>query len=236
MPTIRRLCTALEAPAAPPHVFAGVSSILTLPAPIQSETVTGGEPKRDKIPAMIIAVYFLVRTRLSGIGTSPSEYSRVGSAALAILDSIDAGKAQRGDVNGSDVDEWLREIRDRGWTTLDWFENIGEATGLESDGVRVANGASEDELNSKQEKAPMKQSLISLDRSKKNTLQAGLGTMVGVLKLSCVVVSGLFVQQMQDKVDYLSEERRLGYVTWKQDILARIERREGEQHMDVSAR
>ena len=82
----------------------------------------------------------------------------------------------------------------------------------------------------------MKQSLISLDRSKKNTLQAGLGTMVGVLKLSCVVVSGLFVQQMQDKVDYLSEERRLGYVTWKQDILARIERREGEQHMDVSAR
>lgn len=40
---------------------------------------------------------------------------------------------------------------------------------------------------------------------------------------------------MQEKVDYLSEERRLEYVTWKQDILARMETLERGQHMDLSA-
>ena len=235
MPAIRRLCTALEAPAAPPHVFAGVSSILTLPAPLQSGTATKGEPKKDKIPAMMVAVYLLVRTRLSGVVTSPSEYSQVSSAALEILDSIDAGKAQRENVDGRDVGEWLSEIKGREWTSLDWFENIREGTGLELDGIRGANGTSEDELGSGQEKMPVKQSLNNQDRSKKNTLQAGLGTMVGTVKLSLTVVSSLFAQQMQDKVDYLSEERRMGYVTWKQDILAMIKTLEGEQHMDLSS-
>ncbi|KAA6406775.1 MAG: hypothetical protein FRX48_09498 [Lasallia pustulata] len=216
MPTIRRLCTTLGAPAAPPHVLAGVSSILTLPAPLQSETVVGIEPKKDKIPAMVTAVYILVITRLSGVETSADEYSRVRSAALQTLDSIEAGKAQRENVNGRDVDEWLREIRDREWTSLDWFENIGEGAGLELDGIGVANEASEDDLGSEQKKTPVKQTLKGMDKSKKTTLQAGLGTM------------------MQDKVNYLSEERRLNYVTWKQDVLARIDALEQRQQMNLS--
>lgn len=191
MPAIRRLCTALEAPAAPPHIFAGVSSILTLPAPLPSGTATRGEPKKDKIPALMVAVYLFVITRLSGVEITPGEYSQVTSAALKILDSAEVGKAQTEDVNGEDVGEWLREIRDRGWTSLDWFENIGEGTGLDLDGSKVVDGASEDDLGSEQEKLPVAQGLISLDRSKKNTLQAGLGTMVSVVELSVMEVSSL---------------------------------------------
>ena len=40
---------------------------------------------------------------------------------------------------------------------------------------------------------------------------------------------------MQEKVDYLSKERRLGYMKWKPNILARIESLEREQLMDLSA-
>ena len=234
MPTVRRLCTTLGAPAAPPHVLAGVSSILTLPAPLQSETVVRIEPKRDKVPAMIIAVYILVTTRLSGIETSADDYSRVRSAAIQTLESIEAGKAQREDVNGRDVDEWLREIRDREWTSLDWFENIGEGAGLELDGIGVANDASEEDLGSEQKKMPVEQNLRGMDKSKKTTLQAGLGTMVSIVEWSVLVVPSLLVRQMQDKVDYLSEERRLNYVTWKQDILARIDVLEQGGQMDLS--
>lgn len=183
MPMIRRLCSALEAPAAPPHVFAGVSSILTLPAPLQSVPLRRSEPKKDKIPAMMVAVYLFVSTRLSGVEITPGEYSQVRGTALEILNRIDAGEADKEVVDGEDVDEWLREIRDRGWTSLDWFENVGEGTGLGLEGIGVANGSPEADSGSEQEKVPMRQSLISLDRSKKNTLQAGLGTMVSIVDL-----------------------------------------------------
>lgn len=199
MPMIRRLCNALEAPAAPPHVYAGVSSILTLPAPLQAVPVRLDEPKKDKIPAMMVAVYLFVTTRLSGVEITPGEYSQVRGTALEMLNSIDAGQADIEVVDGGDVDEWLREIRDRGWTSLDWFENVGEGTGLGLDGIRVANGASEDDLGSEQEKMPMKQSLISLDRSKKNTLQAGLGTMVSIFEWSPTLVSSLLVNRCKRK-------------------------------------
>ncbi len=36
---------------------------------------------------------------------------------------------------------------------------------------------------------------------------------------------------MQDKVDYLSEERRLDYLEWKAGIMARIEMVERERNM-----
>lgn len=42
------------------------------------------------------------------------------------------------------------------------------------------------------------------------------------------VLTGL---QMQDKVDYLSEERRLDYLEWKAGIMARIEEMERAQAM-----
>ncbi len=40
--------------------------------------------------------------------------------------------------------------------------------------------------------------------------------------------------QMQDRVNYLSEERRLDYLEWKAGIIARIEEIEHEQGMDIS--
>jgi hypothetical protein len=66
-PTIRGLCKELGAPAAAPHILAGVTTILTLPSPPSSnDGENQKEKKKDKIPALIAAVYFRVRVRLSG--------------------------------------------------------------------------------------------------------------------------------------------------------------------------
>ncbi len=40
---------------------------------------------------------------------------------------------------------------------------------------------------------------------------------------------------MQDKVDYLSESRRIDYLQWKAEIMRRIEEIEGGKVMDISA-
>lgn len=40
---------------------------------------------------------------------------------------------------------------------------------------------------------------------------------------------------MQDKVDYLSEERRLDYLEWKADMMARIESVQRERNMVTAA-
>src|SRR4051794_30368768 len=66
-PTIRRLCKELGASAAASHILAGVTAILTLPRPsLSNDRENKREDKKDKIPALIAAVYFFVHTRLSG--------------------------------------------------------------------------------------------------------------------------------------------------------------------------
>ena len=40
---------------------------------------------------------------------------------------------------------------------------------------------------------------------------------------------------MQDRVDYLSDDRRRGYKEWKTSILLQIEELEGGQEMEIEA-
>ena len=63
-PTIRVLCKELGAPAAAPHILAGVTTILTLPGP-SNDQENQKEVKKDKIPALIAVVYVCVRTARS---------------------------------------------------------------------------------------------------------------------------------------------------------------------------
>lgn len=94
MPAIRLLCEKFGAPAAPPHIYAGVSSILTLAETGQfqgtdgsAKSEKGEEPplrrraknprkRSTKITALIVAVGLLVCACLSGKTTSPAEYAR----------------------------------------------------------------------------------------------------------------------------------------------------------------
>ena len=184
MPTIRHLCKSLGAPNAPPHVFAGVSSILTLPPPreFDPKAITVESTRNLKIPALIVAVFFIVTTRLAGIGTPADEYSRQTAKALALIK--DSG-AEQGDIEHSgdaDVNDCMREIRDKGWNELDWFANVPMGAGLVTMGADNGEGeASADEDGTWEKLIPSKGSVNDLLGSHNSYLQAGLGTMVGVL-------------------------------------------------------
>lgn len=225
MPAIRVLCEKFGAPAAPPHVYAGVSSILTLAAPIQVQRTDGsvegveGEERSSrrrakdptkrctKIPALIVAVGLIVYTCLSGKSTPPAEYARQKTLGLDSLrglvppvEAVPVGAGQEGEElkeadnddnnldNPANVDGWLREIRDRGWTQLDWFKNVGQGTGLKvGDGGEDEDG--EEAHHNGNEEGDDDEGSWTVRRGledgveEKEYLQAGLGTMVGSIVL-----------------------------------------------------
>ncbi|KAL8931000.1 MAG: hypothetical protein Q9208_000101 [Pyrenodesmia sp. 3 TL-2023] len=219
MPAIRGICRRLEAPSAPPHIFSGVSSILTLPPPApESFDATQMERLRNlSVEALVIAVYVLVRTRLLGVETDPNGYSAQRDDAVMAMSELRADDEPSIRLDSASVDCWMREINKSRWTDMDWFENVGEGTGLAID--RILTG-SDDSLNKSD--VDEDETLVHGGHSsnsflaEKPYLQPGLGTM------------------MQPRVDYLSEEKRADYRKWKRDILARIENMEQTQRLQVS--
>ncbi len=183
MPTIRQLCERLEAPKAPPHVFAGVSSILTLPPPREAVTDASiaSPPRKIKVSALIIAVFLVVTTRLAGVETRANEYLRLKAEALALLDNSNAEQDDWGQVDDADINDCMREIKDKGWTELDWFANIPVGGGfVTADADDNEGEASPDEDETyKTMIAPM-ECTNNVRGSNNDYLQAGLGTMVGV--------------------------------------------------------
>ncbi|KAI9862101.1 MAG: hypothetical protein M1813_004876 [Trichoglossum hirsutum] len=230
-PSIDRLCTKLLAPAAIPHVLEGVTAILTQPSPFLSNAKNAPlEDKRDKIPALVIAVYFFVTTRLSNQETTGSEYVHQREAAMAVMEADPEFLENNEPFGTKDVDAWLKEISDRGWLRLDWFDDVPEDTGL-SLGMEEAaepRSAAEGSIPTKNpshtspSKRPSRLPPARDILNNNNTLQVGLGTM------------------MQDRVDYLSEEKRLDFLDWKEEIMTRVDALE-QQHeppedtMDTSA-
>jgi hypothetical protein len=85
-PIIRGLCKELAAPAAEPLIWAGVTTILALPSPPSSnDGENQKEDKKDKILALITAVYIFVRTKLSGREIRGEEYVSQRKGVLSTL-------------------------------------------------------------------------------------------------------------------------------------------------------
>lgn len=170
MPAIRLLCEKFEAPAAPPHIYAGVSSILKLSIPIQFNGTNGSagdengeEPslrrraknptkKSTKIPALIVAVGLIVYTCLSGKSTSPVEYARRSKLGLDSLrgrfppkDTVEVRAGQ-----GEELEDDDDEISEDPAHVDAWLREIRDRRLTESDwfrnirqgtGLGVSNGA-----------------------------------------------------------------------------------------------
>ncbi|EEA28780.1 hypothetical protein TMatcc_002869 [Talaromyces marneffei ATCC 18224] len=267
MPSIRTICKMLSTPAPrmtlwsrppisrtlPPHIFAGVSSILHFISKMTDKEVDeldedasefvniirnpeeeGSDDYKEVIMALIVAIYFLVlaRRRSPPLSTTPANgkqptvsdnppmspaaeprkmdkktFSEMRQTALSSLGLPPAEKR-----HGEDVDAWIEIIQTLKWAKgQEWFDNIplaGEredelGNGLYDDDDEV-DGDGQDGRKAQGVKRRKTNIFLHAGKDEEGLLLPGLGTM------------------MQDRVDYLSEDRREDYVEWKADMLERI--------------
>lgn len=203
---VRGLCEELKAKGATAHVLAGVGSVLTLPTPKPEK---GDKKEKEKIPALVAAVYVLVHTRLTGKEVNGKEYVALRRSILAGFNLLrydakmvekvekeeegEAGWEGYTDVVGKDVDAWLMQLSTRGWVGLDWFENIESGSGVEGPQTRDEPMDDAEDEDADEDDDGEEESIM------------GLGTM------------------MQERVDYLSARKREEYQIWKDGILEKIE-------------
>ena len=196
MPTIRHLCRALGAPAAPHHVLAGVSSILTLPAPRSDDKAASyGGLESTNISALIIVVYLLVVTRLTGKEMPAQDFTRLRGLAIAAIRESRI-KEPIGEVADSEkvvasVQSWMREVGSKGWTELDWFANVTEGAGLGTlepdDGEDVESDPDDDGRNDREANLIVGTMNAAFDDGDMKILRPGLGTMVSLHRLFSVL-------------------------------------------------
>ena len=178
MPAIRQLCKRMEAPAAPHHIFAGVSSILSAQK-IPSKNISKATADTVKTPALIVAVFILATTRLSGAEMPASEYQRQRGQALQMLYELAGEEGGMEDVGNLDVDNCMRQVRDQGWTEMDWFENIPAGAGLDvSDGMDEVADDNEDPAEGEKLLPMLRKHVGKVGLTEADYLQPGLGTMV----------------------------------------------------------
>ncbi|MCJ1275864.1 hypothetical protein MMC21_003668 [Puttea exsequens] len=220
MPSIRQMCKKVEAPAAPHHIFAGVSSILSLR---ELERNGGAEAASSgvKTAALIVAIYILVATRLIGVETKPAEYRQRRRLALEALTEAIPGEMEQA-FDDSDVNKAMRKIDSQRWAEMDWFSNVPEGSGLclevEMDEVSSQGAAKDGE--DEEDEGPLLPGLRRASRRQDD------------------LVDSLFTadyDQMQDRVDYLSDKRRQDFRKWKKNILIQIKELENAEETDVEA-
>ena len=200
MPVIRHLCKTLGAPAAPHHIFAGVSSILG----------SDNRPADTNIPALIITICILTLNTLAGDETEPAEYLRRRDAALIAIHEALAQRSVQVECCQADIDECMRQVNKYAWTDMDWFGNMAEGPSLNGREHGEQFGRSDDADDQEGDSLRVQsQGLVSMN-SEEGYLQAGLGTM------------------MDDRVDYLSDAKRRSYEIWKAETLLQIEALEAQ--------
>lgn len=178
MPVIRLLCQKLGAPAAPHHIFAGVSSILTLPAPVEPITTGTLIDATKKIPALIMVGFFTVYARLTAMETPVEKFMDQKKKGFEILEEYLGQHALKEDnIKDEDFEELILAFKDRGWTQMDWFENITQGAGLGLDRIveEYREAGSENGESTQQDNIL---DLYDQKDDEKDYLQAGLGTMV----------------------------------------------------------
>ncbi|KAE8162215.1 origin recognition complex, subunit 6 [Aspergillus tamarii] len=248
MTSIRSVCKTLSTPAPrtstwsrppisrtlPPHIFAGVSSILYFISRVSAkdeddfdeETLEFVEPiliVKDKendedykevVNALVVAVYFLALARRrspSSEGEGETKkldkktFSEMRQTALVSIGLPSTERRHR-----EDVDQWIAVIMQQRWANgKEWFENIPQAGELAGDDAYLSDedgyGEYEERCKDGKRQKVTKPGRSLAKHSFRKGLLPGLGTM------------------MQDRVDWLSDDRKEDYLEWKAAVLTRIE-------------
>lgn len=260
MPAIRTVCQTLATPAPrmtllsrppisrtlPPHIFAGVSSILHFVAELSDDqldelnedcaeivNVIRAPPKeedfKEVVMALIVAVYFLVLARRrSSLGNTTGSTATAGNETPKMdkktftemrqtaLSSLGFPSSEK--QHGEDVDTWIELVQTQKWAKgREWFDNIPLAG--ERDDQDSAGLLDEDEGESDVEKnrGANNGSNAAGSRRRKTNIFSYVGA-----DEEGLLLPGLGTM-MQDRVDYLSEDRKEDFLEWKATILDRID-------------
>lgn len=231
MTVIRTLCKALKTPAAAPHVFTGVSSILSA---VKERENAAGTPSRkrarllsaatateattitplfeeERIPALIAVVTMYT---LSALTSPPSaaEYILLRQTVVkTLLKSVPVIKSDETELIDN-IETFMREAQ-KGWLEMEWYQNIQRVSDLESDSEDIGG----DEGAGKEEGGPVT-SKVSRRREKQKTNQLD----------NSAAPKRAFGTMMTDATDWLSDDRRADYHQWKANIIKRIEKLEKE--------
>ncbi|KAI9803374.1 MAG: hypothetical protein M1833_000892 [Piccolia ochrophora] len=216
VPATHHLCATLSSPPhTADHILAATESILNAPS---SSSPTASPSKNDRLPALLIALYFLVTRRRTGEELTKTEYRRQKNAAVhAIREKTEGNiETEKEILEGKDVDHWLGTIKRGSWEEHGLFDGVIRE---ENDDEKMSDESESDDSGSEDYDVPTS----SKDVDGRMILRPGLGTMANA-----------DITQMQDKVDYLSEQRRQEYQRWKKKTMRRIENMRRERGMDVS--
>lgn len=189
---------------------------------------------KEVVMALIVAVYFLVLARRRSPGpnaaANPPNSTSASASPGPSMSPSSAGDSRKMDKktfsemrqtalsslglppaekrHGEDVDTWIALIMSQKWAKgQEWFENIPLAGDREDeleDELDNDDGSEHDARNVKGSKCRKTNIFLHAGKDEEGLLLPGLGTM------------------MQDRVDFLSEDRREDYLEWKADFLGRI--------------
>ena len=201
LPVIRKLCKETGAAAAPPHLFAGVLSIL--------EALKRGHDWPDvNLPALIVVLYILVTTRLAGKQSEADQYVQRKANALQIVRDALQQHGREEICTEPDVDASMAQVADHHWTEMDWFNNIRVGSGVDGRVLQDFEMEEEDDDEDDDSDAMRQLREHNVDDSSSSSrpcLLPGLATM------------------LDSNLDYFSEARRKSYERWRADIERQID-------------
>jgi origin recognition complex subunit 6 len=203
MPLIRRLCTAFNTPMLPPHAYTGVCVVLKLAELWPPANSDQEDEFRSTVSAMTTAIFFMVWTKMQQGKITPEVYLDRCEKAIKVATDLSSDRLSK-----DAVDDWIKKMNDKAWCRgQDWWDSVPEdiMDVVGPDAWDAGNDLDEqdDVIGSKRKRRRLMEDDEAED-DKEGVLLPGLGTM------------------MQDAVDFLSEEKTLDYLEWKEGIVERI--------------
>ena len=203
MPLIRKLCKKFSTPLLPPHVYTGTCVVLKLSELWPPKRGSKGKEKdevtfRSPVTMVTIGVYFMVLSRMQrGKVTTELFASR-------LMKALETAKL---DTSPEEVEEWIKKMNAEGWCRgQDWWDSVPENVmdGDEMEPVQQDDIIDEDEIVASRIRRKRIHLEEEAEDDPEDLLLPGLGTM------------------MQDSIDWLSDEKKLQFLDWKDGIMKKI--------------
>jgi origin recognition complex subunit 6 len=206
MPAIRKLCRVFKTPELAPHVYVGTCIVLKSENLWPQTDETSQEKFESNIISLVGGLYLMVLTRMQRGHMNKKVYFGVRDKTVETFDVLS---------NGQEIASWIRKTKESYCKGQDWYESIPKAVfdfsmqNMSGDVTTTAEEAPEDivevDLDGMEDSAFSRRKAIDPhEEDPEGVLLPGLGTM------------------MSDIVNWLSDERKEAYQSWKAELLKQI--------------